>query len=133
MNKLTKEHEQKLTALRARWTAARCELEAAQEAANEKLSELEADVNEKISAMNTIIEEAQELRQEIETDMTSYFDERSEKWQESDKGSAYGDWQSSWAEDPDVVEEVSIEPVAVVEDTPEELMPEDSYPSEPSN
>lgn len=133
MNKLSKEQQKKIDDLRARWTAARDLLDTEQADVNEKISQFEASLNEKIVDLNAIIEEANGLREEIESDAQSYHDEKSEKWQEGERGSAYSDWISSWQNEVEEIEEVSIEAVACVEEVPETLLSDDDYPTEPSN
>ena len=36
------------------------------------------------------------LPRDIVSEMETYYDERSEKWQEGDAGSAYADWKGEW-------------------------------------
>lgn len=133
MNKLSKEQQKKIDDLRARWTAARDLLDTEQADVNEKITQFETSLNEKIADLNAIIEEANGLRDEIQADAQSYYDEKSEKWQEGERGSAHSDWVSSWQEEIEEIEEISIETVAKVEETPETLLSDDDYPTEPSN
>lgn len=133
MNKLSKDQQKKIDALRERWTSARNDLDNEQGDANEKIAEIEHKLNEKIADLNALVEEANSLREEIESDAQSYYDEKSEKWQEGDRGSAYNDWISSWQNEIEEIEEVSLDTVARVEDVPETLLSDDDYPTEPSN
>jgi hypothetical protein len=64
------------------------EADAARDAYDAAMVEIVAALNEKRDAVYALIEEAQ-------LEAINYFDERSEKWQESDRGSAYGDWRDS--------------------------------------
>lgn len=133
MLKLSKDQQKKIDALRERWTSARNDLDNEQGDANEKIAEIERKLNEKIADLNAIVEEANSLREEIESDAQSYYDEKSEKWQEGDRGSSYSDWISSWQNEVEEVEEVSLDTVARVEDVPETILSDDDYPTEPSN
>lgn len=54
-------------------------------------------------AANKVISDAADFRQGRVEEMQAYFDERSEKWQESDAGEAYLAWVSAW-EDVDLDE-----------------------------
>jgi chromosome segregation ATPase len=133
MLKLSKDQQKKIEDLRTRWTAAREQLDSEQDDANEKIGAIEAAVNEKIADLNALVEEANSLREEIEADAQNYYDEKSEKWQEGERGSAYNDWISSWQDEVEEIETVSIDTVAKVEDVPETLLSDDTYPTEPSN
>lgn len=53
----------------------------------------EAELNLLVEQMNDIRIAIHEVLDEAKGDAESYFDERSEKWQESDRGSAYSDWK----------------------------------------
>ena len=61
------------------------------------ISELEA-ANAVIAKYNEKVAEAEAWRDEVTTDMQSYVDERSDKWQESEAGTEYQEWQDSYAE-----------------------------------
>jgi uncharacterized coiled-coil DUF342 family protein len=53
-------------------------------------------VNAKIGEYNALLEEAEGIRDEVVGQMDEYSNERSEKWQEGDTGSAFNDWKSEW-------------------------------------
>ena len=65
---------------------------------------------EKVSAAqdayNEIRADAQSWMESVASDIQSYMDERSEKWQESDKAQEYDQWRSEFEGD---LEEASIE------------------------
>ena len=70
--------------------------------------------------LNGTIEAANEWRNNIHSEMENYYDERSEKWQEGDAGSAYSDWKDNYGNEFDAVEielpdELEMPDVAVVE------------------
>jgi len=65
-----------------------------------KKAKIEEALEKFQEAIAPIIEEAEEERQElfgvlddIVNEMENYYDERSEKWQEGDAGSAYSEWK----------------------------------------
>lgn len=132
MNKLSKDQQKKLEDIRQRWTTARDALDVAQADANEKIAQVQSDLSDKIADLNALVEEANGIREEIEADAQSYYDEKSEKWQEGDRGSAYSEWISAWQNEVEEIEEVALDTIARVEDVPESLLSEDDYPSEPS-
>lgn len=132
MNKISKDRQKQIDALRERYDAARADLDTEQSNANEAIKTAAEKVNEKIADLNAIIEEANSLREEIESDAQNYYDEKSEAWQDGERGSAYSDFIQSWGEEIETIEDVSIDEIAVVEDVPETLLSDDSYPTEPN-
>lgn len=69
----------------------------------DRLREIAAEIEEKISEVNSIISnynevvaEVEEFRDGLVGEMQDYYDERSEKWQDGEKGSAYSDWKNEW-------------------------------------
>lgn len=61
-------------------------------------------VEKALEDYNATLEEAEQFREEVHADMETYWDERSEKWQEGDAGSDYSDWKDSWSQTLDAVE-----------------------------
>lgn len=91
------------TDLRFAWE----QLEAAVTEFNEEMQQkYQTDVVSLLDDYNAKVEEANELRGSIADDMQNYFDNKSEKWQESDKGQEYQAWMERWQEE---FETVSIE------------------------
>lgn len=71
------------------------------EAIEGKKAKIEEALEKFQESIAPILEEAEEERQElfgvlddIVNAMENYFDERSDKWQEGDAGSAYSEWQN---------------------------------------
>ena len=52
--------------------------------------------NAAIDEYNVIVADVESYRDEIVSEMETYFDERSDKWQEGDAGSAYSEWKGEW-------------------------------------
>ena len=63
------------------------------------LSELFTELDDLAVQYNEKLQEIHELRDEIREEMQTYFDEKSEKWQESDAGQDFQTWIESWEED----------------------------------
>jgi hypothetical protein len=82
-------------------------------------------LDEACSNYNLAADEMNNLLREIHDDMESYYNDRSEKWQESEKGEAYLSWMNEWDR---AVEEVEAEEPAVNESDVDEL---DGLPEEP--
>jgi len=63
--------------------------------------------NEQVYAYNELLERASNLRDEIVSDQETYYEERSERWQQGDKGEAHQEWSDEWAgADLEAVEEI---------------------------
>lgn len=59
------------------------------------MGEIEAASN----ALNDAISQFESFREDVRGDMESYASERSDRWRESDAGSAYDDWMAEWDEE----------------------------------
>jgi uncharacterized protein YukE len=57
-----------------------------------------------VADLNATIQQANELIVEVHDDQEAFYNERSEKWQEGDAGTAYQDWMSEWESEIDEVE-----------------------------
>lgn len=87
------------------------ELQAAVNAYNEKCEAEFNAVKEAINDYQAVVGEARSFAEEVAGDIGSYMEEKSEKWLESDRGSAYQQWQSEW-------ENIELEDVDIDEPTP---------------
>jgi proline dehydrogenase len=105
-------------------------IEATQATANETIAAALATVVVEVERYNELLGEARELVETIGTDLRSEYDDKSEKWQASDKGqdvnSFIEQYESTSFDDLDVpeIEEIAldIEPVAeALEELPEEI------------
>jgi len=79
---------------------------------NAAMEKAKDEVQGKLNALNEKLQEAGEWVGGITSDMQSYYDEKSERWQESEPGQNY----SSWKEDH---ESLSFDEVEI--DFPEDL------------
>jgi len=107
MKKLTKDqlarHAQLCTDLASDWE----DLEAAVKQYNEKVAVAHSELQAVVETFNKRVAEANEFVEEVHSEQESFFDEKSERWQESDAGSAYQDWMTQWGDK--VVEEVELD------------------------
>ena len=78
---------------------------------SEKIESLVSEYNDTVNAANAFI-------QEIHEKQDDYYSERSEKWQESDKGSDYESWMSEWEEEIEEIESPDMY-FELIEDLPE--------------
>lgn len=88
--------------------AAREAVEAAVVEFNETVQEAMPPVAEAVDRYNTAVQAAAELAEEVASDIQNFIDDKSEKWQESDRGQEYATWAEEW-NSPDLFEEVKIE------------------------
>lgn len=99
---------------------AKTELEEAVAEYNKVVEEAKGKVTAALEKLNGTIESANEWRSNINNEQDTYYDERSEKWQEGDAGSAYSDWKDNYSTEFDAVEidlpdELEMPDVGVVE------------------
>jgi hypothetical protein len=73
--------------------------EALEAAINNYNSVMEAEKNkvtEKLDTLNSRIQEAGEWVEGIVSDMSSYYGDKSEKWQEGENGQNYANWMNGY-------------------------------------
>jgi hypothetical protein len=104
--------------------AARDELVKRLRDAAEKIEDEIDNVNAIIEQYNHVLTDVETFRDEVVGEMETYYDERSEKWQETDAGSSYQDWKSQFeALDIDQLEQLELDDLRLaddLEDFPEE-------------
>jgi len=103
MRALSKDHEQRRSDLVRQFTEE-----------YEKLTDIITDINAlideklngQVDTVNGILAEMRDLHEEITDAQQEFYDDKSEKWQESDTGENYQDWMSVWqgAPPPDDIE-----------------------------
>jgi len=84
-----------------------------------ELAGFQMELEEATERYNTARAELEEFRESICDEMSTYFDERSEKWVDSEKGEAFQRWWGHW-QTPTETEE--LEPYVHVD--VEDLLPE---------
>jgi len=67
------------------------------EAAFEPLAAMISNLNDLITAYNEIVTEANGVIEDIANEVQSEIDDKSEKWQEGERGSAIIEWQNELA------------------------------------
>ena len=88
----------------------------------ENLTPHMAKVNDAIDAYNEILSEAKGFAEDISRQQEEYYDERSDAWQDGDKGQEYQSWQEEWANwQPDDVPHIALEADPDIEEHGEEL------------
>jgi uncharacterized coiled-coil DUF342 family protein len=67
---------------------------------NEELAKLRDDLTATVNDYNEVVQTAEEFRADMLSQMQSYFDEKSERWQEGEAGQAYQQWINDWEGTP---------------------------------
>lgn len=84
--------------------------------------EILAPLNAAIATYNEELGEARGFLEDLASEMSSYYDDRSDKWRDGDAGSAYAEWKSAYenfeAED---LEEIVFEDTTAENNTPEDI------------
>lgn len=106
--KLSKDECKQRTDLMAKLSEMRNAFETAIETYNETIQEARGSVEESAQALNDALEEARSFVADIANQGESDYAEKSERWQESDKGQAAQEWWQAWQE-----LESSLEPVEI--------------------
>lgn len=103
MKKLSKHDLAEHTRLGGLLDTAKTELEAAVEEFNSSREAAWAKVEEAKSKLDSAIEEAKGWTEEKASAIDGYIGDRSDKWRDGDKGSAFDDWKQKFEDfDPDI-------------------------------
>lgn len=95
--KLTKEEEKRLDDIYQRAEVAQGRLEDAKSELENEIQRLIDGFNEThLDPFNAIIEEARGFVEDIANERTGEYDEKSERWQEGERGQAAYDWCQTW-------------------------------------
>lgn len=87
-----------LAAYEVKLADATATLESAVDAFNSKIEEAFSELTESdaVTTYMSIKDEAVALAENVSTELSEEFSERSEKWQESDAGQEFSEWVSEW-------------------------------------
>ena len=96
MKALSKEQDQKKIDLVDAIRTAHDELETAITEYNAAMEEEQDKVQGKLNALNEKIREASDWATGIASEMQSYYDEKSERWQEGENGENYLSWKEEY-------------------------------------
>lgn len=95
MKALSKERQKQITQLRANMELALGELNRRISDYNDKVAELFGDVEDSALELRGYVDEYNELLQECAGEVETYYDDKSLRWQESEKGDAYDTWRDA--------------------------------------
>lgn len=96
MFKLTKAELIQRVDLVERLNAAATKVEEAIDTFNERLAEQKEALEAAVVAYNEILSEVREFAEEIATEAESAISDKSEKWQDGDKGQAATEFKDAW-------------------------------------
>jgi hypothetical protein len=96
MKSLTKQQTTDRADIAARLRDAASDIESAVEKFNVATAEAKGELEAAVMTYNERMAEADEFRDVTVGDMQGHYDERSEKWQESERGQAYLNWINEW-------------------------------------
>jgi hypothetical protein len=96
MTQLTKEQSGNIAKLIDELTLAGKKIEIAVSTYNQDVEKLRAPVEIAVTEYNEIVSEARTLCSDVANKITSYISDKSEKWQESDKGQAVQEFADAW-------------------------------------
>jgi len=130
MQKLSKAQIKERDDLSAKLSEAGDVLNAAITKYNEAIKAAYEDVEKAMSEFNTAVIEARDFVEQVHSDIENYYDDKSEKWQESERGQNYSSWRDAWSEAISELNEVEYsEPDSFDEaDIPDEVI--DCLPTE---
>lgn len=99
MKSLTKKQVQQLTDLQTDLQSASEKVESAIADFNANINELWGDlVLDELNEYNKLALQASEFAEQIQSQIQSYNENKSEEWQQSDLGVAYQEWLDEWDE-----------------------------------
>jgi len=104
MKKLDKETIAERDSICSRLRDAFDKANAAIEELNAAIIEKWDEVEEAVSSYNEAVSEADSWKESVASDIQSYMDDRSEKWQEGDKAQAYTSWKEAFEDTFDAFE-----------------------------
>jgi DNA anti-recombination protein RmuC len=98
MNKLDKSRLSRRSEIAAELREKGEALVNAVDAFNEAMGKAAESVKTALDDYNAVVRKAGEFRDEVVSEMEQHYEDRSDKWQEGERGTAYGDWKSNWEE-----------------------------------
>lgn len=105
-------------------------LKSAVEAFNARLEEVTQDVSSALETYNEAVAEARSFMEDVASERQLEWEDKSERWQEGERGQAAQEWISAWESDPpedveiDVpegIDEPDLAHAEALRDLPEEM------------
>lgn len=90
--KIDKNEQARIADLSQKLAEGRIALDEAIEQANRQIEDIYSDLNQKFEVYGETLEEARGFVEDIHSERDSEYDEKSENWQEGERGSATREW-----------------------------------------
>lgn len=130
--KLTRTELKTKAELVAKLTEAGTALQTAVEEANSAIEQLLTPLNDAVTAYNEVLLEGAEFCTVIKDRLDTEYDNKSENWQDSDKGTVASEFKEKWAElGWEAVPEYELEDFEIPEDIEELKANFEELPDEP--
>lgn len=94
--KLNKEQRNRQAELVEQLKKERVKLESVLQVANSRIEEINEEVTSACEAYNAVLEQAREFAEEIGNDAENELGDKSERYQDSEKGEAAQEWVEAW-------------------------------------
>lgn len=114
MNKISKTDIKQRDEIFTRIKQAAKNIEAKIEVFNKQKEALIEELQKEVTAYNEAAKDFTTWKEDREEEIKEYFNSKSEKWQEGDKGQAVERWAESWNDFPEI-EEIEIEDIGEIE------------------
>lgn len=111
MRNLTREQIRRRDELVKRLSEAGEAVKSAVETLNDTVDAAWERYQEVVAAYSRAIDEVEDLRDEVHTEMGGYADARSERWHDSDAGARYRAWRDDWSVPFEAPEAIQPDPV----------------------
>ena len=92
------------------------------------VEQAESDINGAIASLNEVIGEMNEFIEEIKDNWQGQFDDKSETWQEGERGQAVSNLISEWETQFNIIDDVEFSQIDMADDEIEQF---ENLPSEP--
>lgn len=109
----------------------RAELDSALEAFNAQIAPLSADLRQAIEDYNSLLFDARAFVEEFVAEMQTEFEDKTERWQDSDRGQAVAEWISDLENSADFEDVGFEEPQEIELDAPDHAALLDDLQLEP--
>jgi hypothetical protein len=132
--RITKAEQNRLQEIADKVAEERLAFDTAVDEANAAIEDIYSALNERITRYNELLEEGRGVIEDIHSERQSDFDDKSERWQEGERGEATREWLDKLDSDKEEIEdigELTFEPLdfSEVEDHVEKLTEIEAEPN----
>jgi hypothetical protein len=105
--KITKQEQARLQEIADRVAEERLAFDTAVDEANAAIEDIYSALNERITRYNEMLEEGRGVIEDIHSERQSDFDDKSERWQEGERGEATREWLDKLDSDKEEIEDIT--------------------------